>query len=165
MGLRAKIHLITSETFEAVKSGHLENSTPCEDKTSVDLDKLWHAIHFLLTGNTSMTFLRSGVQVPPEASGHIEVHSPQDVAALDARLSKTTVSELMSTFDSAKFDALEIYGGRWAFPTDVSEPYTFKTAEEIDRQNREHIQELLVRFIAIVKHAAEKDLGILVAIL
>ena len=112
-----------------------------------------------------MTFLRSGVQVPPEASGHIEVHSPQDVAALDARLSKTTVSELMSTFDTSKFDELGIYRGRWAITTDASEPYTFKAAEESDKWLRAHIEGLLVQFIAFVKHAAESGLGIIVTIL
>ena len=112
-----------------------------------------------------MTFLRSGVQVPPEASGHIEVHSPQDVAALDARLSKMTVSDLMSSFNAIKFDELGIYGGRWAIGTDVSEPYTIKAAEEWDKWLRAHIEGLLVQFIAFVRHAAEKDLGILVAIL
>jgi uncharacterized protein DUF1877 len=165
MALRANICLITSETFEAVKSGDLKKWTPCEDKTSVELETSWHAIHFLLTGDASMTFLRSGVQVPPEASGHIEVHSPRDVAALDARLSRTTISELMSAFDSAKFDELGIYGGRWAVPTDVSEPYTFKAREESDKWLRADIEGLLVQFMAFVKHAAANDLGMLVTIL
>jgi len=79
-------------------------------------------------------------------------------------LSKTTVSELMSAFDSAKFDELGIYGGQWATSTDVSEPYTFKAAEESDKWLRAHIEGLLMQFIAFVKHAAGKDLGILVVI-
>jgi hypothetical protein len=164
LALRASFHLITSEAFEAAKSGDVKNWAPCDDQTTVELDIFWHAIHFLLTGDTSLTFLQSGVQIP-QVSDHCEVHSPQDVIALDARLSKTTVSELMSTFDSAKFDGLGIYGGRWAIRTDVSEPYTFKAAEEWDKYQRGHIEELLVRFIAFVKHAAENNLGILVAIL
>jgi hypothetical protein len=105
--------------------------------------------------------LQSGVQVQ-EVDEHCEVHSPQDVAALHARLSNTTVSELMSAFDSTKFDALEIYGGPWAFATDASEPYTFKTAEIIDKQNKDAIQEQLAQFIAFVKYAAEKGSGFLV---
>jgi Domain of unknown function (DUF1877) len=166
LGLRAKIYLvrISSEGFEAAKSGDLKNFTPCWDQASVDLDIYWHAIHFLLTGDTSMTFLRSGVQILPQ-SEHCEVHSSQDVAALDARLSKTTVSELMSAFDSAKFDELGIYGGRWAMRTDVSEPYTFKAAEESDKISKSYIEGHLVRFIVFVKHAAENDLGIMVTIL
>jgi hypothetical protein len=161
--LLAKIRLITSEDFDAAKRGDVKSDRPCGDQTSVELSIFWHAIHFLLTGDADPTFLRSGVQIP-QVSEHCEVHSPRDVAALDARLSKTTVSELMSNFDSTKFDALELYGGRWAFPTDVSEPYTFETAQEIDRQHRQRLQELLVRFIAFVKHAAENDLGFLVVI-
>src|SRR5687767_511592 len=65
----------------------------------------------------------------------------------------------MSAFDSTKFDGLGIYGGLWTVPTDVSEPYTFKVAREMDKQSKDAIQERLVLFIAVVKHAAEKGLG------
>ena len=164
MSLRANIRLITEGGFDAGKSGDLDKYTPCEDQTSVELDMNWHVIHFLLTGDTNLTFLCSGVQIP-EVSGHCEVHSPQDVAALDARLSKTTVSELMLTFDTAKFDELGIYGGLWAIRTDVSEPYTFKAREESDKWQRAHIEGLLAQFIVFVKHAAANDLGMVVTIL
>jgi hypothetical protein len=70
----------------------------------------------------------------------------------------------MSAFDTSKFDELGIYGGLWAIRTDVSEPYTFKAAEESDKWLRAHIEGLLVQFIAFVKHAAENDLGIFVII-
>ena len=115
MGQRGRIALITAEffqastkaeTFEAAKN-NLKNCTRCEDETSVDLDKDWHAIHFLLTGDTKWSFLNTGVQVAV-VDGHYEVHSPRDVAALHARLSKTTPSALMSNFNPTKFDELKI---------------------------------------------------------
>jgi hypothetical protein len=59
LGLRANIWLVTPKTFEAAKRGDWENCAPCEDKTSVDLDKDWHAIHYLLTGDTKSTFLHT----------------------------------------------------------------------------------------------------------
>jgi hypothetical protein len=163
MPLQARIQFITLQAFEAAKRGD-KSWRPCEGQPCIDLDIFWHAIHYLLTGDSNVAFLQSGVQVQ-EVSEHCEVHSPQDIAALDARLSKTTVSELMSTFDSKKFDSLGIYRGRWTVPTDVSEPYTFKVHQEIDKQNREAIQGRLVQFIAAVKHAAEKGLGFFVIIM
>ena len=165
MGLRANICLITSETFEAGKSGNPNDCVPCEDKTSVDLDKDWHAIHFLLTGDTSKTFLQTGVQIA-ELEGHCELHSPQDVAALHARLSKTSASELMSAFDSMKFDELGIYPRGWAKSRDVLTPLDASKADKgSDKWLRAHIEAQLVEFIALVERAAEKGLGISVAIL
>jgi hypothetical protein len=162
LGLRANICLITSETFEAGKSGNPNDCLPCEDATSVDLDKDWHAIHFLLTGDTSLTFLQTGVQIA-ELEGHCELRSPQDVAALHARLSKTSASELMSTFDSMKFDALGIYPRRWAIRRDLFAPPDASRGS--DKWLKAHIEGLLIEFIALVERAAEKGLGISVAIL
>jgi hypothetical protein len=64
LGLRANIWLITAKTFEAAKRGDWENCAPCEDKTSVDLDKDWHALHYLLTGDTKFTFLHTAFSSP-----------------------------------------------------------------------------------------------------
>jgi Domain of unknown function (DUF1877) len=162
--IQATIRLITSQTFDAVKSGDPQTGTLCEDQTSVELQIFWHAIHYLLTGDTTHTFLQSGVQLD-EVSGHCEFHSPRDVATLHARLPETSVSELMSRFDLVTFDQLGIYGGRWATPTDVSEPYTFQVAEELKKWSRAQIEEVLVRFIAFVRHAAENGFGLVVLIL
>jgi Domain of unknown function (DUF1877) len=162
--IRANIRLITGETFDAIKRGDPKNGTHCEDHTSVQLEIYWHAIHYLLTGDTTHTFLQSGVQID-EVSDHCEVHSPQDVATLHTRLCKTSVSELMSRFDPAKFDQLGIYGGRWAIPTDVSQPYTFQVAEESEKWHRAQLEKVLIQFIAFVQHAAEKNLGFVVLIL
>ena len=165
MPVEGIIHVITSQDFEAACKGESWTLRPGE--ASIELNIFWHAIHYLVTGDANLTFLLTGVQIPQvsEKDAHCEVHSPQDVAALHARLSTKSAAELMSAFDSTKFDALGIYGGRWAFATDVSEPYTFKTAEVIDKLNRDDIQKLLVQFIAFVKRAAENGYGFFVTIM
>jgi hypothetical protein len=61
----------------------------------------------------------------------------------------------MSNFDLRKFDELGIYPRRWAI----------RAAEGSDEWLRPHIEALLVEFIALVKRAAEKGLGISVAVL
>jgi hypothetical protein len=164
LGLRANITLITAETFEAAKN-NLRNCARCEDETSVDLDKDWHAIHYLLTGDTKLTFLNTGIQVA-EVDGHFEIHSPQDVAALHARLSKTSASELVSNFNSMKFDELGIYPRGWVKSRDVLAPLDASKADKgSDKWLRAHIEGLLVEFIALVERAAKKGLGILVTVL
>ena len=164
LALRATVRLITLQAFEAASRGDVKIWTPCEDQTSIELDQFWHAIHYLLTGNTNLTFLQSGVQID-QVSEHCEVHSPQDVVALHARLSRKSASGLMSRYDSAKFDELGIYPKGWAIPTDVTQPYTLKVAEEWDKYQRGHIEELVVRFVSFVQLAADKRLGFLVTIL
>lgn len=71
----------------------------------------------------------------------------------------------MSRYDLTKFDELGIYPHGWAMSTDVSEPYTFKAAEESDKYTRRHIEELVVRFVSFVRHAERKGLGFFVTIM
>jgi hypothetical protein len=164
LGLRANIWLVTPKTFEAAKRGDWENCAPCEDKTSVDLDKDWHAIHYLLTGDTKSTFLHTGVQLAG-VDEHYELHSPQDVAALHSRLSATSASALMSTFDAKKFDELEIYPRGWVTSIAVLTPPDAAEANAgSDKWLRAHIEDLLAQFIALVERAAQKGLGICVTI-
>jgi hypothetical protein len=165
MSLGGIIHVITLQDFEAACRGERWKLRPGE--ASIELQTYWHVIHYLVTGDANSTFLQSGVQVQgvPVEEMHCEVHSPQDVAALHARLSTKSTAELMSRFDTTKFDELGLYGGRWAIATDVSEPYTFKAREESDKWIRHEIEKVLVQFVSFVQHAAENGLGFYVAIM
>src|SRR5262245_7156806 len=124
MAMHGTIHVITLQDFEAACRGESWKLRPGE--ASIELEIYFHVIHYLVTGDANLTFLLSGVQIQQvsEADAHCEVHSPKDVAALHACLSTKSTAELMSRFSSTKFDELGLYGGRWAIPTDVSEPYT-----------------------------------------
>src|SRR5262245_46051592 len=105
------IHVITLQDFEAACRGERWRLRPGE--ASVDLEIYWHVVNYLVTGDAESTFLQSGVQMQPVSEeGHFEVHSPQDVAALHARLSTKSAAELMSRFSSTKFDELGVYGLR-----------------------------------------------------
>jgi Domain of unknown function (DUF1877) len=144
-GLRAHIHLVTAEAFPIANAGAEGDFPACLDEPSVDLDKAWHAIHFLITGDTTRNFFLSGAQIA-QVSEHCEVHPPRSVAALHAHLGKTSASEIMSTFDPEKLNALGIYDEAW------------------DQTSRRYIEERLVRFMAIVQRATAKGLGKLVVI-
>jgi Domain of unknown function (DUF1877) len=163
MALGGIIHVITLQDFEAACRGDSWRLRP--GVASVELEIYWHVIHYLVTGNANFAFLQSGVQIHDSGEGIFEVHSPQDVAALHARLSTKSAAELMSKFDTTKFDELRLYRGRWAVPTDVSEPYTFKVAEESDRWLRDEVEKVLVRFVSFVQHAAKEGMGFYVEIL
>ena len=57
MGMDAHVYLISSEAFSAAVRGDIETfSAGCEGIVA-DLDKAWHAIHDLVTGDRELRFL------------------------------------------------------------------------------------------------------------
>ena len=100
---------------------------------SLDLDKAWHAIHYLLTGDSERTFLLTGTQIEG-ISEHCEVHSPDSLRSLQLRLASTSVAEIMSGFRLDDFNDRNIYPGRW---TDGWAPYVAEHLERFLRKLRE----------------------------
>ena len=100
---------------------------------SLDLDKAWHAIHYLLTGDSERTFLLTGTQIEG-VSEHCEVHSPDSLKSLQLRLASTSVTEIMSGFRADDFNDRNIYPGRW---TDAMAPYVAEHLERFLRKLRE----------------------------
>jgi hypothetical protein len=144
MGLRASIYQISAAAYEAARSGDLAKFE-LDDVSKINLEKDWHAIHYLVTGDSTLNFLLSGTQLP-QVSEHCEVHEPASIEALHRRLSETSVSQIMANFDPATFNQLQIYPDGWS---------------EADAS---YIQASLEAFLSKLKQAADSKRGFFVVI-
>lgn len=86
----------------------------------VSLDKDWHALHFLLTGDDRMdeglvppplgNVVLGGTPTPFEASyGQVRLLSPSEVREVAEALGAISLAELQSRFDPEDFTRREIY--------------------------------------------------------
>lgn len=144
MGLIAHLHQISRLQYEAAKIGNADafrNATA--SGRTIDLDKAWHAVHFLATGDTSLMFLRSGEQVP-DVSEHCEVHSPE--ATADILQALAAKSEMLNSFDPDVFNDLNIFPGSW------------------DDASVEYIEQRLSELLVFLQEAADNKQGLLVTI-
>ncbi len=143
MSMTARVYLITQAAYDAAISKDAENYRTLEH---IDLDKAWHGIHYLITNDSSLEFLFSGVQID-EFSEHCEVHSPQDVASLYEKLKTRKVVDLMAKYDPEHFDKLKIYGGPgWS------------------KRDSEYFQSNLLAFLDVLETASAKGYGFCVVI-
>jgi hypothetical protein len=143
MGMCAHIYLISPEAYSAAARGDIEDFDTGQDGIVENLDKAWHAIHYLVTGDQELRFLLEGVQIDP-VSEPFEAHSPQLIVTLSQRLASTSPAALMANFDPDKFNALHIYPGPW------------------DVTAAAYIEGHLTRFFSVVRRAAEQGKGIAV---
>jgi len=87
----------------------------------LDLEKSWHALHFLFTGKADgglqpMAFMQEGGEDIGEDSWGDPVarlFSPAQVRNIDAFLAALTPESLAKRYDPARMTELEIYGGAW----------------------------------------------------
>jgi len=63
MGVGARLHAISQEFYEAALAGDINDEMlpPGEVIECVDLESAWHAMHYLITGDLSLTFLLGGL--------------------------------------------------------------------------------------------------------
>lgn len=147
MGLSAHVYQISAVAYSSALRGDIEGfSAGCEVENVLDIDKAWHAIHYLITGDRELRFLVSGIPILPPHSDTFEAHSPQSITALNKRLTVTSVEALMAKFDPAVFEALSIYPEGW------------------DWSAADYIRENLSKFVARVRQVAERGKGIAVMI-
>ena len=89
--------------------------------TSVDLDKSWHGVHFLLTrtewdtGTLLGQAILGGQEVGEDGGyGHPRLLPPNLVRDVSAALTSVDPGDLRARFDPAAFDAADIYpSGIW----------------------------------------------------
>jgi hypothetical protein len=93
------------------------------DSTRVDLEKDWHALHFLLTGDASLdpehhendplyNVVMGGKPTSLEASyGPVRKFEPDDIKQIVAALEDISVDDLRARFSPEAFNAAEIYPG------------------------------------------------------
>ena len=114
----------TAETLRA-NSGFLEFVMPGDydavpDSELIDIDKSWHAIHFLLTGEAWSDALPQGALFAGEAvGGDPEVEpvarllDPETVKAFAGYLSTKPDDFVETTLDFAALEAADIYPQIW----------------------------------------------------
>lgn len=98
-----------------------DNDLPSESKIDLDIDKSWHAIHFLLTGDAwkglppLSNAVLGGTELGEEDVGHGPARYllPSEVKETATHLSMVSKEELCSRFDVNKFRAAEIYPDGW----------------------------------------------------
>lgn len=89
---------------------------------AVDVDKAWHALHFLLTGTAwegdpPLNFIVGGTEIGDVDVGYGPARAlgSAELAALDEALAAIPSESLAGRYDGPKMDALEIYpAGGWA---------------------------------------------------
>ncbi len=147
MGMGARLHTISQEFYEAALVGNIIDEMPAHGEVNdcVDLESAWHAIHYLVTGDASLTFLLSGTQLQG-VSDHCEVHAPQSMKALHVTLSHRSVADIMSNYDAAVFAKHAIYPNNWE-------------AGEATRVERH-----LIQFLRMLGDIVGRNAGLLVAI-
>jgi Domain of unknown function (DUF1877) len=133
MGLSAGIYAISERSYAAALVGNSKDFVVHHAVDGLDLDKAWHAIHFAITGDASLKFLLSGIQIPG-VSEHCEVHSPGSVKALERAISARSVEGIISALDPTALSELKIYPGGWS---DDSKSYVAQYMEQFSAKLRE----------------------------
>lgn len=126
------------------------------DGSITDIDKAWHAIHFLLTKQPWSTqlpsgFLLAGTEVGAELDyGAIRVLSPSQVSDIADHLSTLPADFVNLEFDFEKLQSADIYPSIWDSndPEDIT--YTASYFEDLKQ---------------FVTEAASRGEGIAIAIL
>jgi Domain of unknown function (DUF1877) len=92
-----------------------------DEPTRVELDKNWHALHFLLTGDASLNpehrpndplhnLVMGGKPTSLEASyGQVRKFEHDDITRIVAALENISVDDLRARFSAEAFNAAEIY--------------------------------------------------------
>jgi hypothetical protein len=147
MGLTAAIYAISRATYAAAQGDDSDELADASSIKYIDLDKAWHAIHYLLTGNSEHTFLLTGTQIEG-VSEHCELHSPDSLRSLQLRLGSTSVAEIMSGFRCDDFNDRNIYPfpGEW---TEDAAPY---------------VAQYLERFLGKLRELVDGESGMMVVI-
>jgi hypothetical protein len=85
---------------------------------SVSLEKAWHGLHYLLTGEVDEAdgpeaFLLAGGEVVGDDEDGIRWFTPNETIDIDRALSAVSDNALWSRFDAARMEQLGIYPGIW----------------------------------------------------
>ena len=122
MGMIAGLVPIPAAKLDALRQ-HPESivdETYPRSKDSIDLDKAWHGIHWLLTGETwggeeplGLAII-GGEDIGPDLGyGPACFVTPSDVQAVAAALADLTEEELARRYDPPAMDAQHIYPTLW----------------------------------------------------
>jgi hypothetical protein len=133
---------------------HEEDWAEGEEGNPFDLDKAWHAIHFMLTGSAwegqpPLNFLLQGESLEGFDTGYgpARYYTGETVQEIAIALGPLTWDAIKSRYDHSRFEAEEIYPQIWDRPAE----------EEMDYFEYHYNQ-----LRTYVQSAARKNLGLLI---
>lgn len=91
-----------------------------DDETSIDLDKAWHGVHWLLTGSSEPTVDLASEAIfggeplgEDRGYGPARLLSPEGVMAVAARLRELEPETLRARMDSSAMEDADVYPSIW----------------------------------------------------
>ncbi|BBH70295.1 hypothetical protein ACTI_69800 [Actinoplanes sp. OR16] len=126
---------------ESILYGDLDDDDAEMPEPELDLDKSWHAVHYLLTGTAwslgdtpAGAAVLGGTEIGEDGGyGPPRYLVPDEVQAIARALSALDERSLRSRFDPAALDAAEIYPEGWS-STDIDSVLAhFRTLREFYR--------------------------------
>ena len=123
MGMYCEVSVAAREDVDRLAStptlfaGRMQTGTATAQRVS--LEKAWHGLHYLLTGevwegNGPLAFLLAGGEhVDGDEESPLRWFTPQEAKQIHKALSAVSDDQLWSSFDAAQMEQLEIYPGIW----------------------------------------------------
>lgn len=96
--------------------------SPESTADELELDKTWHGLHYLLTGNADNApqplgyLLAGGEEVGDLSDGPARLLDPRQLQQFHEAVSAVTLDELRDRFNAEKMATLEIYPNTWNRP-------------------------------------------------
>jgi hypothetical protein len=129
MGMYCEVSIASQEDLGRFSGEGLYESDTLTVQ-SVSLEKAWHGLHYLLTGEVwegegELAFLLAGGEpVGEDDESPIRWFNPDETRDIHHALSGVTDEQLWSRFDPAKMEKLQIYPGIWdEDESDLKEEY------------------------------------------
>jgi hypothetical protein len=120
---RANVLRFVTDKIGLIDKIHKMNTGSIDTKETarrISIDKSWHGLHFLLTGDAVSTpqgagqAILGGKEIGPDLGyGPARVMDPAQVKAVATALASTSKAELSKKYDPNAMDGAQIYPGEW----------------------------------------------------
>jgi hypothetical protein len=129
-----ELHSVSDETLKRLHADPESVIGLIEEGSSddrVDLDKAWHAIHFLLAGSADGGAMPAGFLLSGGTEiGDVDVGygparglTPQQTAEVASMLKELPTEALLARYDAAALEAADIYPSIWGRDGDEAREY------------------------------------------
>jgi hypothetical protein len=143
------------QVIEFLHDSHREDAGRAPD--SLDLDKAWHGLHFLLTGTAwggtpPLNFIVAGGDTIGDVEvgyGPARAFTPEQLAEVSRALDAISSDTLRQRFDPAKMTELDIYPSIW-------------DRDPADDDTLGYVIEYFEMLKPFLREGAERELGLIV---
>ncbi|WP_314447464.1 YfbM family protein [Selenomonas artemidis] len=159
MGMCANYYEISDEQFKEIESSLdvIYDFSERGEVNEADIDKMWDALHFLLTGESAMYRLEdnllSNMVVGKTALDNKEIligyTEPTRVKEIAKELDKVNFDDILKTFDMQECKEEGLYPNIWDYEEETEEimedlTYSFDTLNKLYHSAAEHNHGVLV---------------------